>query len=86
MVRGVACDLKYVLGYVSTHVTSFQIMSLFWKAVSILELSCNLWVCATVCDGASANRKFCELHGGLVVGNNSAGVVLKTINLLAPTR
>ena len=39
MVRGVASDLKYVLGYFSTEsLTSFQIMSIFWKAVSILEV------------------------------------------------
>ena len=87
MVRSIACDLKYILGYFSMHiVTSFQIMPLFWKAVSILELSCNLWVCATVSDGGSANRKFCELHAGLVGENNSTCVVHKTINLFVPTR
>ena len=63
MVRGIASDLKYILGYFSTkNVTSFQIMPLFWKAVGILDLVCNLWVCASVSDGASANRKFYELH------------------------
>ena len=57
MIRGVASDLKYILGYFSTeNVTSYQLMALFWKAVSILELGCNLWVCAAVSDGVSPNN------------------------------
>ena len=52
-IRGAASDLKYALAYFLTKdVTSYQIMPLFWKAVSILELECNLWVCAAVSDGA----------------------------------
>ena len=43
MVRGIASDLKYILGYFSTeNMTSYQMMPIFWKAVSVLELSCNL--------------------------------------------
>ena len=58
-VRGAATDLKYSLAYFLTKdVTSYQIMPLFWKSVSVLELVCNLWVCAAVCDGASPNRLF----------------------------
>ena len=54
MVRGIVSDLKYILGYFSTeNLTSYQIIPIFWEAVSILELSCNLWVCAAVGDGAS---------------------------------
>lgn len=87
MVRGAASDLKYILGYFSTrNVTSFQIMPLFWKAVSILEMSCNLWVCAAVSDGASSNRKFYEMHAGLVGENCNSDVVYRTINLFAPSR
>ena len=87
MVRGVASDLKYVLGYFSTRsLTSFQIMPLLWKAVSILEVCCNLWVCATVSDGASPNRKFYELHAALVGEEFSVDVVHRTTNLFAPTR
>ena len=42
-VRGAATDLKYALGYFLTrNVTCYQIMPLFWKAVSVLELVCNL--------------------------------------------
>ena len=87
MVRGVASDLKYVLGYFSTEsLTSFQIMPIFWKAVSILEVCCNLWVCAAVSDGASPNRKFYELHAALVGKEFSVDVVHRTINLFASTR
>ena len=67
MVRGVASDLKYMLGYFSTeNITSYQLMPLFWKAVSVLELACNLWVCAAVSDGASPNRKFFSYMLGLL--------------------
>ena len=39
LVRGVATDLKYTLAYFLTKdVTSYQLMSLFWKAVCVLEL------------------------------------------------
>ena len=87
MVRGVASDLKYILGYFSTQsLTSYQVMPLFWKAVSILEVCCNLWVCATVSDGASVNRKFYELHAALVGENSTADVIHRTTNLFAPSR
>ena len=87
MVRGVASDLKFILGYFSTQsLTSFQIMPLFWKAVSILEVCCNLWVCAAVSDGASSNRKFYELHAALVGEDYSVDVIHRTINLFAPSR
>ena len=87
MVRGIASDLKYILGYFSTeNLTSYQIMPVFWKAVSILELSCNLWVCATVSDGASPNRKFYDLHVNLVGEDHSSDLIHRTVNLFAPSR
>ena len=87
MVRGIASDLKYILGYFSTeNLTSYQIMPIFWKAVSILELSCNLWVCAAVSDGASPNRKFYDLHINLVGEDHPPQLVHKTVNLFAPSR
>jgi hypothetical protein len=87
MVRGVASDLKYILGYFSTeNITSYQLMPLFWKAVSVLELACNLWVCAAVSDGASPNRKLFELHAGLVGKEYKDDFVYRTINLFAPYR
>ena len=66
-------------------VTSYQIMPLFWKCVSVLELVCNLWVCAAVCDGASPNRLFFQLHAD-VAGTSNDGIVNATVNVLAPHR
>ena len=58
-VRGLASDLKFALGYFATrNIYSFQIMSTFWEAISILEYTCNLSVIAGVSDGASQNRTF----------------------------
>ena len=85
-VRGAASDLKYALGYFLTKdVTSYQIMPLFWKAVSVLELVCNLWVCAAVSDGASPNRLFYQLHADLVEPD-CGDVINYTPNLFAPSR
>ena len=59
LVRGMCSDLKHVIAYYFTeNFTSYQIMSIFWKVVGVLELSVNLWVCAVVNDGASLNRSF----------------------------
>ena len=62
-VRGIASDLKFALAYFGTAgMPAFSIMSLFWEAVSYLELSCELSVVACVSDGASTNRKFYKMH------------------------
>ena len=55
-------------------------MALFWEAVAILEYNCNLWVIGTTCDGASANRKFFQIHRE---GNE---ICHKTLNICAPYR
>ena len=61
--RGIASNLKFSLAYFATKgVTSSQLMMTFWKAVSILELTYNLYVIASVSDGASTNRKFYRMH------------------------
>ena len=87
MVRGVASDLKYILGYfITTNVTSYQIIPLFWKAVAILDISCNLWVCAVVSNGALPNRQFFALHAGLMGNNRNADVVYRQINLFSSSR
>ena len=66
LVSGLCPDMKQVIAYfVTGDVTSFQLMPIFWKAISVLELSLNLWVCAAVNDGASPNRKFFRLHSNL---------------------
>ena len=86
LVRGVATDLKYTLAYFLTKdVTSYQLMSLFWKAVCVLEIACNLWICAAVSDGASPNRRCYEMHAD-IAGNSSEGLVHATINLFCPSR
>ena len=86
-VRGVATDLKYTIAYFLTKdVTSYQLMSLFWKAVCVLELGCNLWICAAVSDGASPNRRCYELHAGLTGDASVEGVVHATVNLFCPSR
>ena len=42
-VRGIASDLKFNFAYFATEsLTSFQIMPSFWKAKSILEITCKL--------------------------------------------
>ena len=87
MIRGVASDLKYILGYFSTdNVTSYQLTALFWKAVSVLELRCNLWVCAAVSDATSPSRKFYMLNAGLVGKEYNSDIVYRTVNLFTPVR
>ena len=82
-VRGVATDLKYTLAYFLTKdVTSYQLMSLFWKAVCVLELGCNLWIS----DGASPNHRCYELHAGPTSDASVEAVVYATVNLFCPSR
>ena len=86
LVRGLCTDLKHVISYYLTgDLTSFQLMPLFWQAVSVLELSLKLYVCAAVNDGASANRKFFRLHVNLAK-DLKCDVVYKTPNVFAISR
>ena len=86
LVRGMCTDIKHVIAYYFTeNVTSYQLMSIFWKVVGTLELSLNLWVCAVVNDGASPNRKFFELHAKFVSDPN-CDVVDKVHNIFAMIR
>jgi hypothetical protein len=79
-------DLKHVIAYFFTgNVTSFQLMPIFWKVVSTLEISLKLWVCAAVNDGASPNRKFFRLHAKLAI-DLKCDIVYKTQNLFAMSR
>ena len=62
-VRGIATDLKFCLSYFATNgIKSYQIISTFWRAGSILELTSQLKVIAAVSDGASPNRKLYKIH------------------------
>ena len=84
--RGLCSDLKFALAYFATHgVTSFQIMTTFWKAISVLEITCKLPVITFVSDGASPNKKFYSLHAPLDE-LNSKDVTYRTINLFERKR
>ena len=84
-VRGLATELKFCAAYfATTGVTSYQIMPLFWKVVSLLEICCSLQVVATVSNGASFNRKFYRMHRGLQRNAVDDSVVYKTINIFRP--
>ena len=62
-IRGIGSDLKFSLAYFAANgISAFNIMSLFWEAVSYLELTWNLYVVACVSDGASPSRKFYKMH------------------------
>ena len=64
-----------------------SIMPLFWKAVSVLEMGCNLWVCAAVSDGASPNRLFNVTSCMLIWWNQVVTYMVNyTPNLFAPGR
>ena len=86
LVRGLCTDVKHIIAYFFTgNVTSYQMMPIFWKVVSTLELSLHLWVVALVNDCASPNRKLFNLHVKLAI-DRKCDVVYKTINLFAPSR
>ena len=59
--------------------TAAQMFPIFWRAVAILEKSCNLHVMAAVGDGASSNRSFFKVHRGM---DDDAGreVIYRTVN------
>lgn len=85
-IRGVCTQLKFSLAYFATDgITSFQLMPLFWEAISVLEVSCNLWVIASTSDGASPNRRLYRMHKPLD-GDAGSDVCYRTINLYAPHR
>ena len=86
LIRGVCTQLKFCLAhFATTGITAAQLFPLFWDAVCILELSCNLWVIAATSDGASPNRRFYRLHKQLD-GNADGDVCYRTVNLYAPHR
>ena len=87
MARGICTKLKYCMSYFATvNVTSYQLFSLFWEAVFILELKCNLWVVAVTADGASANRAMFRMHYLLGEDYSDKTLTYRTINLYAKYR
>ena len=64
LIRGMCMELKFCLAYfATTGITAAQLLPLFWEAVCILQLTCNLWVIAIASDGASLNKHHKSLHG-----------------------
>lgn len=85
-IRGICTQLKFSLAYFAINrVTSHQLMPLFWEAISVLELTCNLWVIASTSDGASPNRRLYRMHKPLD-NNAEDDLCYRTINLYAPQR
>ena len=72
--------------FATKNATASQIFPLFWNTVAICEAQCAIKVVATNCDGASANRKFFEMHFGIIHDNElnaDANVVYRTINFFS---
>ena len=86
LIRGMCTELKFCLAhFATTGVTADQIMPLFWEAVCILEVNCNLWVIAATSDGASPNRRFYRMHKAMD-GGTDKDVCYRTVNLYARHR
>ena len=86
LVSALCTDLKHIIAYYFTgNITFFQMMPLFWKIVSVVEVSVDFKVVATVNDGGSQNRKFLNLHCSLSK-ENKHDVVYKTLNVFAKSR
>ena len=67
LVKSIKNPLSYCFSNFATDgIASHQLYNIFWKAVSLLELSCSLKVVATVADGASSNRKFFQMNKVIV--------------------
>lgn len=84
LVRGVVNPFKFSFAnFATTSATSQQLFAVFWKAVSILQLKCQLKVNAVTCDGASANRRFYRMHSYLLDEAQESEMVYKTVNIFA---
>ena len=63
LIRSLHNPLSFsVATFATKSITSYQLFPLLWKAVSILELTCQLKVVASTADGASPNRSFVKIH------------------------
>ena len=81
LIRGIVNPFKFPLAnFATSSATSIQIFNLFWKAVGIVEKKGFLKVMAVTCDGASANRKFFQIHRYFQFNRNHE-VIYKTQNL-----
>ena len=63
LVKSIKNPLSYSFAtFAPDTASAAQIHSLFWNCVSLLEISCNLKVIATIADGASTNRRFVKMN------------------------
>ena len=63
LIRSIVSPLLFSLANLATSgIAAFQLFPIFWRAVVILEITCNLKVIAAVSDRASPNRKFFGMH------------------------
>ena len=63
MVRSVTTSLKFPLAaYATQSITSDFLYPIIWNSIAVLEVHLELKVLFLTCDGASANRKFFDLH------------------------
>ncbi len=65
----VSLEFPYV-SFLYTSITSNQLYSLVWGCIRRLE-ACGFKVVAVTCDGASANRKFINLHSSKINATTS---------------
>ena len=62
-IRSIVNLLTYSFATFATScVTAFQLLSTFWKAVAVLEVTCNMKVIAAVADSTSPNRIFFRMN------------------------
>ena len=84
LVRGVVNPIKYSFANFATKgATASQLFPLFWKAVSILELTVQLKVIASTADGASSNRTFFRMHKHMDGHDERSDAVYRVENLFS---
>ena len=82
-VRGLCTDLKFGFANFGTKgVTAYQLIAIFWKTVSILELTCHLSIIATTSDGSSPDTKFYRIDFDMD-GGAEKDVCYRVVNLFA---
>ena len=62
MTRGLFKHISYPIAYFTTcHISSSQLFPLMWEAVRVMKMA-GFTIRAFICDGATPNRRFFELH------------------------
>ena len=63
LVHSIVNSLVYSFAtFATSGITAFHLFPLFWKAVAIFEVTCNMKVIAAEADGTSPNRKIFKMH------------------------